>query len=300
MLEKNTSPAQLDFLESFDIGIKNNKLINLISGKEFYPIKQNMNRYGLYYYSCGDAIVEFSVVNDVTRSVTIFSGNYEYRAWEGKHGERGVGINQLGARVKTDITISPQPKDDFIKTAFNYVKDAALDFQGTEYIDGTFTNVYAGPDHKNYGALMVENYREALTDMIKALYPEPIVQNGYLKCRSFIFNGFSNLLSYPVYNRDKFIESFNNELDVVNEKFAEDVTKVAEENEYETRDVRSTMRENALTYVEEAIDFELKVKDKIKERQKRIEAVKQKVKDLDDYIRYYQSIKNYERKRRKR
>lgn len=299
MLEKNISPAQLDFLESFDIGIKNNKLINLISGKEFYPIKQNMNRYGLYYYSCGDAIVEFSVVNDVSRSVTIFNGNYEFRAWEGKNGERGVNINRLDARIKTGISIFAQPKEDFIKTAFDYEKEPALDFKGTEYIDTTFTNIYREDNHKNYGGVLVDNYRAALTDMIKDLYADPFVQNMYLKCRSFIFNGFSNLLSYPVYNREKFIENFNKEIDIINSRFAEDVTKIADDNEYETRDVRSTMRENALTYVEEAIDFELKVKDKIAERQKRIESVKRQINDLDRYIGYYNSLKKVERKRRK-
>lgn len=302
MLERITFKEEIKLLETLGIEVRDGRLIQLSTGMEFYPVKSEMQRFGSFWYSCGSTLIQFHVVDGIPSSITIIDKGLEYYLWKNKSGSECLKINRNATRaerdrgkVETNIKIDPMCEDDYIKTSITYEEDSFQDIAGLEHIYGTFNSIEVGKNREYYGELNQDNYKSALEDTINKLFEDTLVRDEYLKCSSILCDGFTELLSHPLHNKDGFINYYNHEIDVVNADFAQKVTNVSNDNDYEIREVRETMDENALVFVSEAVDFQRRIKELVAEKQKRLDNIDQRRRALDDYITNYVRYKSTSR-----
>jgi hypothetical protein len=204
-----------------------------------------------------------------------------------------IDVNKTRARVKTQITITPKYDEEFLETNISYERDAFQDLVGQSYIYGTFDSLKTGKERKDAGELSVDNYKKILKWKIETLFTDRVLREEYMKFVDFLCKGFSDLLEFPLIEKDNFYNTFEKQKHVVNEIMANMVTAACDENEYETREKRETLGESALVYIEEAIDFQSKIRASVNERKKVLEEINRKRIALDDYIKYYKKSKGH-------
>ncbi len=293
MLEKITNIEMLDFLQVLEIELIDNCLVKKDSGKQFYPTKGEMTQYGVYYYACDDTIVQFTVTSGRASHCIVSCKGLEYHYWRNDKGAMCIDVNKTRARVKSQITITPKYDEEFLETNISYEKDAFQDLVGQSYIYGSFDSLKVGKERIDAGELSVDNYKKILKWKIETLFTDHLIREEYMKFVDFLCKGFSDLLEFPLKEKENFYNTFEHQRNFVNEIMANMVTDACDENEYETREKRETLGESALVYVEEAIDFQSKIRASVNERKKVIDEINRKRIALDDYIKYYKKSKGH-------
>ena len=287
MLENIANQVELEFLEKLGIVVLDNNLVNVKTENVFYPTKTDQIKYGNYYFVCDNILIELSTIHNEPVSVNVWKDGLEYRAWAKKDGSRGVSINKKGDKIDKKIVLEPQVDYRFIKATITYEKEPLLDLPGNKYFYGSYLRPDIVLDDYHYGDLDIDYFRAILFDTIEETFDNILIRDEFHRFLDFFSKGFEKLLAFPVYNKDKFIELFNNKKTIINCEFADKIGALSANNDDEVLQMNQSLVDNSLNYISKVMEFEQKVKSLSRARNEKIGIIDLNKQRLDVYIKNY-------------
>lgn len=300
MSEKIFSDVEFEFLDLFDITMKNGKLIKEDTNEEF-TYNPEISFEDNYVYECGDIKVDFQVSsffssNETTKipsAVVVFDNNFAYTMYSFCAGEernlytieRKINIMDLKNIGEYEVSIKPNVGENFIITEFNVPK-----FKDPIFLKCDFNEVKPRPLIRERLPISLENYKSAFESMVLDLYPKKIV-NAIIKCAPFIYQGYYLYSHYPVKYYDEFKRCFDKREADINKEFIDQIKSANRRKEesinhriYDLAESTSRAKET-LIYLEAVSKFSDSIGSCIDSQEKAMKKYEELLNSFNEYVK---------------